>query len=51
VLTLYRDRALATRLAGRGFEAVNQKFSAEGMAWKTIDLYEQIARKKGVRLA
>ena len=51
VLTLYRDRALAARLAGRGFEVVNQKFSAEGMAWKIIDLYEQIARKKGVRLA
>jgi glycosyltransferase involved in cell wall biosynthesis len=50
ILTLYRDRALAARLASRGFELVNQKFSAEGMAWKIIDLYEKIARKKGVRL-
>jgi hypothetical protein len=49
-LTLYRDRKLATRLADRGFEAVNQNFSAEGMAWKIIDLYERIARKKGVHL-
>jgi len=51
VLTLYRDRELAARLAGRGFEVVNQKFSAEGMAWKIIDLYERIARKKGIRLS
>lgn len=50
ILTLYRDRKLATRLADRGFEAVNQNFSAEGMAWKIIDLYETIARKKGVHL-
>ena len=51
VLTLYRDRELAARLASRGFEVVNQKFSAEGMAWKIIDLYEKIARKKGIRLS
>jgi glycosyltransferase involved in cell wall biosynthesis len=51
VLTLYRDRGLAARLAGRGFEVVHQKFSAEGMAWKIIDLYEKIARKKGIRLS
>ena len=50
ILTLYRDRKLAARLADRGFDAVNQKFSAEGMAWKIIDLYEKVARKKDVRL-
>ena len=50
ILTLYRDRKLAARLADRGFDAVNQKFSAESMAWKIIDLYEKTARKKGVRL-
>jgi glycosyltransferase involved in cell wall biosynthesis len=51
VLTLYHDRPLAARLADRGFEVVQQKFSAEGMAWRIIDLYEKTARKKGVRLA
>ena len=50
VLTLYRDRELSARLASQGFEFVNEKFSAEGMAWKIIDLYEKTARKKGVRL-
>ncbi len=50
VLTLYRDRKLAARLADRGFDAVNRNFSAEGMAWKIIDLYEKVARSKGVRL-
>ena len=51
VLTLYHDSPLAARLADRGFEVVQQKFSAEGMAWRIIDLYEKTARKKGVRLA
>jgi len=50
VLTLYRDRHLAARLADRGFEVVHRKFSAEGMAWKIIDLYEKTAKIKGVRL-
>lgn len=50
ILTLYRDRRLAARLADRGFEAVSRDFSAEGMAWKIIDLYEKVARNKGVRL-
>jgi glycosyltransferase involved in cell wall biosynthesis len=50
VLTLYRDRELSARMASRGFELVHEKFSAEGMAWKIIDLYEKTARKKGIRL-
>lgn len=51
VLRLYRDRDLAARLGQRGYEVVHQKFSAEAMAGKIIDLYERLAAKKGVRLA
>ncbi len=50
ILKLYHDRDLASRLGERGFEVVNEKFSAEAMAWKVIDLYEQIAHRKGIRL-
>jgi glycosyltransferase involved in cell wall biosynthesis len=50
ILKLYRDRPLAARMASRGFDLVHDKFSAEGMAWKIIGLYERIARNKGVRL-
>lgn len=50
ILTLYRDRELTARLAERGFEVVHEKYSAEAMAWKVIDLYEQIAHRKGIRL-
>jgi glycosyltransferase involved in cell wall biosynthesis len=50
VLTLYRDRGLAGRLAQRGFEVVHERFSAEAMAWKVIDLYEQFAHRKGIHL-
>jgi glycosyltransferase involved in cell wall biosynthesis len=51
ILTLYRDRELAGRLAERGFEVVHEKFSAEAMAWRVIDLYEQFAHRKGIRLS
>ena len=50
ILKLYHDRVLAGRLAERGFEVVNEKFSAEAMAWKVIDLYEQTAHRRGIRL-
>ncbi len=50
ILKLYRDRDLAGKLAERGFEAVHEKYSAEAMAWKVIDLYEQCAHRKGIRL-
>ncbi len=50
ILKLYLDRALAARLAQRGFEVVHEKFSAEAMARKTIRVYERIASEKGVRL-
>ncbi|MEW5902025.1 MAG: glycosyltransferase family 4 protein, partial [Acidobacteriota bacterium] len=50
ILTIYRDRELAARLAESGFEAVRRKFSAEAMAEKIIDLYEKFATKKGIQL-
>jgi glycosyltransferase involved in cell wall biosynthesis len=50
ILALYRDRELRGRLAERGYEAVRRKFSAEAMADKTIDLYEEFATKKGIHL-
>jgi len=51
ILELYRDRELAARLAGRGLEVVHRKFSAEAMAGKVVELYEQFAAQKGIRLS
>jgi L-malate glycosyltransferase len=50
ILKLYLDKALAGRLAQRGFEVVHERFSAEAMAMKIIRVYERIASGKGVRL-
>jgi L-malate glycosyltransferase len=51
ILELCRDRELAARLAARGVEVVHQKFSAEAMAGKIVELYEQVAARKGIRLS
>ncbi len=50
ILKIYRDRELARRLGQKGYEVVHRKFSAESMASKAIDLYEELAKKKGVKL-
>jgi glycosyltransferase involved in cell wall biosynthesis len=50
ILKVYRDRELAARLGQKGYAVVHQKFSAEAMAGKVIDLYEKFALKKGIRL-
>lgn len=50
IFKLYSDRALARRLGKRGFEVVHEKFSAESMASRIVDLYEKIAKRKNVRL-
>lgn len=50
ILKLYLDRALAARLAQRGFEVVHERFSAEAMARRIVGIYERIASEKGVRL-
>jgi glycosyltransferase involved in cell wall biosynthesis len=50
IVRLNDDRPLARRLGTRGYEVVHEKFSAEAMARRIIDIYEQIARKKGIKL-
>jgi len=50
ILMLYCDRNLAVRLGQRGYEVVHQKFSAQAMAGKIIDLYERVASKKRIPL-
>ena len=50
ILKLYEDRDLASRLGQKGYEVVRQKFSAEAMAEKIINLYERMAARKGLKL-
>jgi len=50
ILKLYNDRTLASRLGERGYEVVHQKFSAESMADKIINVYDTLARKKGINI-
>jgi glycosyltransferase involved in cell wall biosynthesis len=50
ILKVCLDKALATRLARRGYEVVHEKFSAESMARRIIAVYERLAAKKGVSL-
>jgi len=50
VLKVHFDRNLAARLAGRGREAVLEKYSAEAMARRIIAIYEWRAHRKGVKL-
>jgi glycosyltransferase involved in cell wall biosynthesis len=50
ILKLYHDREFGRRLAQKGYDIVHQKFSAESMADRIIDVYEKIARRKGLRL-
>jgi len=50
ILKLYEDRGLAFRLGRNGYRVVRERFSAEAMAGRVIDLYENLAAGKGVRL-
>lgn len=50
ILEIYEDRELAKRLGQMGYGVVHQKFSAESMALRAIDLYEDLAEKKGIKL-
>jgi glycosyltransferase involved in cell wall biosynthesis len=50
ILTLYRDKERATRMAQRGYQAVHRKFSVEAMAEKVISLYESCAGEKRVAI-
>lgn len=50
ILKVYEDKELAQRLGKQGYNDVHEKFSAESMAWKAMDLYESLAKKKGIKL-
>lgn len=50
ILKMYNDREFANKLGQRGYEIVHRKYSSESMAMKAIDLYEYIAKKKGIKL-
>ena len=50
VLKVYEGRNMAHQMGRRGHEFVYKKFSLEAMASRIIDLYEELARKKGVIL-
>ena len=50
VLKLYKDRKLAAALGAKGFEVVHEKFSAEAMAERIVEVYGRLAAKKGVRI-
>jgi len=50
VIKLYENNELGSQLSQKAFEVVHERFSAESMASKVIDVYEDLARKKGVRL-
>ncbi len=50
ILKICLDKVLAGRLAGRGREAVLEKYSAEAMARRIIGIYEWRAHRKGVKL-
>jgi len=50
IIKLYRDRDLAARLAGQGYEFVHKGFSAAAMAEKVLALYRRLAAEKGIKL-
>ncbi|MCX7975019.1 MAG: glycosyltransferase [Candidatus Aminicenantes bacterium] len=50
IIELYHDRKLANYLAEKGREFVRRHFSAEAMANRVVDLYFNLAQKKGVSL-
>lgn len=50
ILDLYQDRERAARMARKGCQAVHHKYSAESMAEKVIELYEQCAGRKRIAL-
>lgn len=50
ILRLYNDRELAARFGQRGYEVVHQRFSAEAMAKKIVDVYERIGLGSWIKL-
>ncbi len=50
IIQVYHDRNLANYLAQKGHDFVRRHFSVEAMAEKVIELYFDLAKKKGVDL-
>ena len=50
ILRIHQDPVLARRLGDKGYEIVHEKFSAEAMARRIINIYERIAARKKVDL-
>jgi glycosyltransferase involved in cell wall biosynthesis len=50
VIRLFEDREVAASLGQKAFEFVFERFSAEAMAAKAIEIYEALANKRGVKL-
>jgi len=50
VIRLFEDRELAAFLGQKAYDFVFTKLSAEAMASRAIDMYEELAKKRGVRL-
>ncbi len=50
VIGLFEDKELAARLGQKAYEFVFDKLSAEAMASRAIEMYETLAKKRGVRL-
>jgi len=50
VIKLYENNELVSQLSQKAFEVAYDRFSAESMALEVIDVYEDLASQKGVRL-
>lgn len=50
IIKMYEDQSMAHQMGQRGHEVVCRKFSIETMASRIIDLYEDLAQKKGIKL-
>jgi glycosyltransferase involved in cell wall biosynthesis len=50
ILKLYKNKDLAEKMGEKGYRVVHEKFSAESMADRIIDLYNQLAKKKSIKL-
>jgi glycosyltransferase involved in cell wall biosynthesis len=50
VIRLFEDRELAAHLGQNAYEFVFAKFSAEAMASRIIEMYESLAKKRGLKL-
>jgi glycosyltransferase involved in cell wall biosynthesis len=50
IIKMCEDQSMAHQMGQRGHEIVCRKFSIDTMASRIIDLYEDLAQKKGIKL-